>query len=307
VRFLAAVAIGLAGVAVPAPWAPVTSATGIVDVAKLYGGPLVVSTSTGLFEVQGTQLRAFGSYTPTAGGEQYEAVVPALRARGCTWHRNDIFVLDASAAPGVVRVPRGGVASRFTELPKGEFPSGIAWDGVGDFGHRLLLTTVVKDTTNLYAIDCRGKRTLLRLGGPRVEGGIVVAPRTFGRFAGRLLAANELNGTIYAFDAHGRSAVVATPRVTAGADIGIEALGFSPGPSARAYLADLGAPNSPTKGSDSLLVLTPRLPRGALLAVAEGGATTVYLTCKKACTLRKILDGNGATHAEGHIAFASSR
>jgi DNA-binding beta-propeller fold protein YncE len=308
VRAIAAVALGLAGVAAPAHWTHVATAPGIVDVVKLYGsGQLVVSTRDGLFEVHGAQLRAFATYKPNEGGEQYAAVVPALRSGGCTWQRNDIFVIDASATPGVVRVPHGGTASRFAELPKGEFPSGITWDSEGAFGHRLLVTTVLKENTNVYAIDCSGRTTVIRLAGPRVEGGIVVAPRGFGRFGRRLLAANELNGTIYAFDAKGRNTVVATPPVRVGGDLGIESLGFSPGPSAIAYLADLGAPNSPTKGTDSLLKLATKLPRGTLVAVAEGGATTVSITCKKACTARQIADGPARTHSEGHVTYAPSQ
>jgi hypothetical protein len=306
VRAFALVALGLAGIAAPVQWTHVANAPGIVDVVKLYGGPLVVSTRDGLFEVRGAQLRSFATYTPKEGGEQYAAVVPALRAGACSWHRNDVFVLDASATPGVVRVPRGGAASRFAALPKGEFPSGIAWDGVGSFSHRLLVSTVVKEATNLYAIDCSGGVSPVRLRGPRVEGGLVVAPRTFGRFGGRLLAANELTGTIYAFDARGRNMVVARPHVRSGGDLGIESLGISPGPSATAYLADLGAPNSPTKGSDSLLRLTPKLPRGTLVAVAEGGAATVAITCNRHCTIRRITSGPEETHAEGHVTFATA-
>jgi hypothetical protein len=221
-----------------------------------------------------------------------------------------VYVLDASSTPGLVRVPRAGTASRVIDFPQGEFPSGITWDATGRFAHRLLVTTIVKETTTLYAIDCRGKPTVLRRGGPRVEGGIVVAPASFPRFGGRLIAANEVNGTIYAYDARGRSAVIAKPRVRAGPDLGIEALGFSPGPAAAAFLSDLGAPQSPTKGSDSLLSLAPSLPRGSLIAVAEGGATTVVIACKRQttrCTARKVADGPAETHAEGHVAFASSR
>jgi hypothetical protein len=310
VRALAVVALGLAGIAAPAQWSHVADAPGIVDVVKLYGGPLVVSTKDGLFELGGSQLTPFATYKPNEGGEQYAAVVPAVRGTACSWQRNDVYVLDASGTPGLVRVPRAGTASRVLDFPQGEFPSGITWDATGRFAHRLLVTTIVKEKTTLYAVDCRGRATVLRRGGPRVEGGIVVAPASFPRFGGRLIAANEVNGTIYAYDARGRSAVVAKPAVRAGPDLGIEALGFSPWPGATAYLSDLGAPQSPTKGSDSLLALSTRLPRGALIAVAEGGATTVVVTCKqqtKPCIVRQIADGPQETHAEGHVAFASSR
>ena len=64
--------------------------------------------------------------------------------------------------------------------------------------------------------------------GPRVEGGIAVAPRTFGRFAGQLIAPDEHSGRIFAFDRHGRTRVVSQYRFPAGGDIGVESVGFVP-------------------------------------------------------------------------------
>jgi hypothetical protein len=309
VRALVALALGLVGLAAPAQraWHEYAHAPGVVDVLKLGDGTLVVSTRAGLSEVHGGSLQPFArTYTPGNGGEQYAAAVRGVRASGCSWHANDVFVLDASGTPGVIRVPRGGDAARFHDFAKGEFPSGIAWDDVGRFGHRLLVTVVVDDKTTLYALDCRGRTSVLRRAGPRVEGGIVVAPPSFGRFGGNLIAANEVNGTIYAYDARGRSRVVARPNVRVGPDLGIEALGFPKRGSTVAYLADLGAPGSPTEGSDSLLVLQRAFTPGLLVAASEGGATTVAVRCAYKCTVRQIADGPDRTHAEGHIVFAPS-
>jgi hypothetical protein len=311
VRALAAVALGLVGLAAPAQeWRPFVHAQGIVDVVKLDDGTLTVSTRSGLYEVQSGALKPFArTYAPTEGGEQYAAAVPSLRtpAAGCSWRADDIFVLDASATPGLIRVPRGGDATRFYDFPKGAFPSGITWDAGGRFAHRLLVTTIVKNTTTtLYAIDCRGRGSILRRGGPRVEGGIVVSPSAFGRFGGRLIAANEVNGTIYAFDPRGRATVVARPAVRRGPDLGIESLGFAPAGATAAYLADLGAPGSPTEGTDSLLVLERRVAPGVLVAASEGGATTVAVRCAKACSVTRVADGPAQTHGEGHVVFASS-
>jgi len=308
VRALAALALGLVGLAAPAQpaWRELVHSPGIVDVVKLGDGTLVVSTRSGLFELHGSTLQPFArTYTPADGGEQYAAAAAAgVRASGCSWHVNDVFVLDASATPGVIRVPRGGDAARFHDFPRGGFPSGIAWDGVGRFGHRLLVTVLVKDRTTLYALDCRGRAAVIRRAGPRVEGGIVVAPPSFGAYGGNLIAANEVNGAIYAYDAHGRARVVARPNVRAGPDLGIEALGFPGAGATTAYLADLGAPGSPTEGSDSLLFLQGTFAKSALVAVSEGGATTVAVRCAYKCTTRQIADGPDRTHAEGHLVFA---
>jgi hypothetical protein len=88
--------------------------------------------------------------------------------------------------------------------------------------------------------------------GPRVEDGIAVAPRTFGRFACQLIAPDEHSGWIFAFDRRGRTRVVSQYRFPAGGDIGVESVGLVPPGSDRrgaAYLADLGAPGAPTPGT----------------------------------------------------------
>ena len=104
----------------------------------------------------------------------------------------------------------------------------------------------------LYALDCCGRSSVILQAGPRVEGGIAVAPRTFGRFACQLIAPDEHSGRIFAFDRRGRTRVVSQYRFPAGGDIGVESVGFVPPGSDRrgaAYLADLGAPGAPTPGT----------------------------------------------------------
>src|SRR5258706_16004701 len=93
-------------------------------------------------------------------------------------------------------------------------------------------------------------------GAPIVEGGIAVAPPTFGRFAGRLVAPDELSGRILAFDERGRVDVVAASGLPAGGDIGVESVGFVPAGfnrSGAAYLADRGVPGNLHPGTDSVL------------------------------------------------------
>ena len=145
----------------------------------------------------------------------------------------------------------------------------------------------------------RGRRTF-----SVVAVAVAVAPRSFGRFGGSLIAPNEVNGTIYAFGPGGRVTVVARPNAPRGGDIGVESLGFAPAGARTAYLADLGAPGAPTEGTDSLLTLNRTFAPGELVAVTEGGAITLAVRCARVCTSRRIAEGPEATHAEGHVVFA---
>ena len=127
----------------------------------------------------------------------------------------------------------------------------------------------------------------------------MVAPPSFGRFGGELIAADENSGRIYAFGRDGAAELVADSGLPAGGDIGVEALGFVPtriGRGAAAYFSDLGAPGSPTQGHDSLLVLRGQdLARasfrgGELLASTEAGGTTIAVHCNATCTVRRVAD-----------------
>jgi hypothetical protein len=237
------------------------------------------------------------------------------RAR-CSFRRDDVFVLNPGATPVVLRVDRNGRSHPFASLPAGVFPSGIAIDRIGSFGYRLLVTTTASGKTTLHAFDCRGRDRLIAAGAPSVEGGLAVAPRTFGRFGGALIAADEVSGRIYAFGPGGRTRLMVESGLPAGGDIGVEAVGFVPpslGLHGTAYLADLGAAGSPTSGSDSLLVLEAaavsraRLHAGDLVVATEAGAKTVAVRCRRICTIRRIADGPATAHAEGHITFLPKR
>jgi hypothetical protein len=302
-----------------ARWRPLVRAPGIVDVVgPRADGRLVLATRSGLFLLRPGRLpqpfaRGAGGYVP-AGGEPYVALAPSRRlpAARCAFRRDEVFALDASPTPGVVRVDRIGQAHRFASFPAGAFPSGIAFDVRGRFGYRLLVTVVVGETSTLYAIDCRGRSTLLTRLGPRVEGGIAVAPPSFGRFGGDLIAADEHTGRIFAFGPSGAVRLVVESGISAGPDIGVEALGFVPprlGRGGAAYVADLGAPGSPTPGSDSVLVLRgqdllrARLRTGELVAATEAGAKTLAVRCARRCTIRYVADGPESAHGEGHVTF----
>lgn len=295
---------GFLAALVLASWHPVAHVPGIVDVAGPRGdGRLVLSTHNGLllYGPGGTPEPLATTGYSAAGGEPYTAL-----GRVCPTRRDEIFVLDAGAAPGVVRIAGNGGATRLANLPIGAFPSGIAYDRTGRFGHRLLVTGVVNGTTTLYAIDCSGGVAIVTTGAPHIEGGIVVAPPKFGHFGGDLVGADENSGKIYAFGPRGAVALVADSGVAAGGDIGVEALGFVPKGRVTAYLADLGAPGSPTEGTDSLLALplpVAGVRPGDLLAVSEGGAVTIAVRCGRPCSVRAIAAGPATTHGEGHLSF----
>jgi hypothetical protein len=328
-RIAAAICIALlaSSVASAAPslgtWRPVAKATGIVDVVgPRADGRLVLSTIGGLFVMRPT-----GSPAPFARGTQGYAGSPGepylalgsgqrVPGAGCAFRRDVIFALEPDATLGIVRIGRNGRSSRFADLPAGAFPSGIAMDTVGSFGYRLLVTTFAAGRTTLTAFDCRGRARVVATGAVHVEGGIAVAPRSFGRFGGNLIAADEITGRIYAFGPRGRVRLLTESGLPAGGDIGVEAVGFVPprlGRRGAAYLADLGAPGSPTSGSDSLLILAgtdlsrANLRQGDLIVATEAGAKTIAIRCARRCAVRRVADGPSVAHAEGHITFVPRR
>jgi hypothetical protein len=320
---LALVLCGADSVAAQVTWQPVQSAPGVVDVAgPRSDGRLAVAVGGGVELFAGHGLIPFthgggaGSYLPSAG-ESYLAVTPRVRLRRsrCSFHRDEVFALGDNP-DRVVRITRRGSASDFASLPS-PFLSAIAFDRVGGFGHRLLVTGTAQDLTTLYAIDCRGRVKTLTDHGPLVEGGIEVAPRGFGRFGGRLIGLDELHGPIYAFKPNGSAATVATPPLASGPDIGAESLGFVPRlkRSGAAFLADRGVPGNPHPGTDSILRLTAaqlnsaRVRAGDLLVATEGGAETIAVRCRKGkgCSVRRIGAGPAVAHAEGHISFLGIR
>jgi hypothetical protein len=179
----------------PAKWRPVAKVPGIVDVVgSRADGRLVLSTHSGLFLMRPTKTPVPYARGPEgyAGspGEAYLALGSGHRVpgAGCAFRRDVIFALDPDATPGIVRVGRDGHSSRFVDLPAGAFPTGITIDTVGPFGYRLLVTSFAAGTTTLTAFDCRGRARVVATGAPHVEGGIAVAPRTFGRFGSKLIA-----------------------------------------------------------------------------------------------------------------------
>ena len=77
------------------------------------------------------------------------------------------------------------------------------------------MTAAAHGRTTVFGIDCRGRVQTISSDAPPVEGGIAVAPKSFGRFAGDLIAPDELSGRIWAIGPDGNARLVARSLVEA--------------------------------------------------------------------------------------------
>jgi hypothetical protein len=259
--------------------------------------------------------RGSGGYLNPGGEEPYIALSSGEQAsRGrCSFGRQTLYVLRLRNGTGVTAVDAGGHEHPFASLPQAGLESGIAFDQTGRFGHRLLVTTTAGSHTAVYAIDCHGSFATVTASAPKVEGGIAVAPASFGRFAGDLIAPDENSGRVYAISPDGRSSLVADAGLARGGDVGVESAGFVPpgfGPSTSALVADRRTPGNPHPGDDAVLridatsLIAAGVRRGDLIVATEGGAQTDAISCGGAsCRVRHIADGPSIAHLEGHIVF----
>jgi hypothetical protein len=304
-----------------AGWEQWQHLVGVADVGVRSDGSLMAMANARLYQISPST----GAITPYAsawsgGGapdaEYYFSLTPAQAVDGtsCSFAADDLYILDLVSPPAVVRVDAAGRPTRIAELGSVDTLGGITVDTVGSFGHRVLVTGTRDNKTTLFAIDCDGKATTITASAPLVEGGIAVAPSTFGAFGGQLIAPDENSGQLWAIDASGRATLVVVPSLPTGGDTGVESVGFvPPGFSAGAgyaYLADRGTPNNPFPGNDSLL----RLPAstlsaagvqdGDLLVSTEGGGTTIAIHCADTCQVLPVSPGPSGGHIEGHIVLA---
>jgi len=302
-------------------WTQWQSVPGVFDL----GGPradgtLIVAGSAALYTATAAgDLQPFargpGGYRDDAGAEAYLAVSPGQRvaASGCDFTPDDIFILRLHTPVGLTRVDRTGESSAsFTNL---EVPSlnGIAFDTAGAFDHRLLVTGTVSGKTELLAVDCRGAAQVVTKTAPIVEGGMAVAPETFGQFAGTLIAPDELSGVIWAITPVGTATQVVNSGLPKGGDIGVEGVAFVPsGFTARGgyvYYADRKTPGNPHPGTDSVLRLSSAdlvaagVEDGDLLAATEGGASMIAVRCDATCHVIPVVTTPTTAHGEGHIVF----
>jgi hypothetical protein len=176
------------------------------------------------------------------------------------------------------------------------------------------VTATSGSRTIVYALDSRGSVSTITASAPKLEGGIAVAPASFGRFAGDLIAPDENSGRIYAISPDGRSVVLAASGLAHGGDVGVESLGFVPRgftSSWSALVADRRTPGNPHPGDDAVLrlegssLLAAGVREGDLVVATEGGAQTDAIRCGgSACEVRHVADGPAQAHLEGHIVFA---
>ena len=310
-----------AGLAAPV-WEQWQTVPGVFDL----GGPradgsLVVAGSTALYTVTPAgDLRPFArgllGYRGDPGPEAYLAVSPGQHVSrgGCAFTRDDVYILRLHPPIGVTRVDRSGVeATSFVNLGVPSL-SGIAFDSVGAFDHRLLLTAPANGRTAVIAVDCKGASQVITATAPPVEGGIDVAPETFGAFAGELIAPDELTGSIWAVAPDGVARRVVSSGLATGGDIGVESIGFvPPGFTNRGgfvYLADRGTANNPHPGTDSILRLSSAdlvaagVRDGDLVAATEGGAAMIAVHCDASCRVTTVVPAPTSAHGEGHVVFS---
>ena len=324
---LAAIALAACGgsspvTATPAPpaaWAVFRHLPGVVDLAgpRADGSFLVAAAGRLVIVAPGGALLPFArgtdGYQTAMGTEPYLVLTSTCRVRGkpCSFGMNTAFAIEPGTDPGVIMISSQGRARRFASLPPGLSPSGIAFDGTGRFGHRLLVVAGFRGRTTVFGIGCDGQVSMVAAGAPAMEGGIVVAPATFGRFGGDLIAPDEGSGRVYAVDPAGQVVTLVQSGLPAGGDIGVESAGFVPPRATAAYLADRFSAGNRHPGDNAILQLSAAeltragIRAGDLLVATEGGARTIDVRCAAACTVRYVAAGPAIAHAEGHIVFTS--
>src|SRR5438067_9936212 len=157
-------------------WTPLAKVPGIIDI----GGPrkdgwFVVAGAGKLYLVDPLGAvtpfaRGTGGYADDRGAEAYLAVSPGLSGPGCEFAADDVFILRLHAPLGVTRVDKAGHASLFARVPGVTGFHGLAFDTVGSFRNRLLVTSARPGTTLLRATDCSGAAGSLPRSAPRHEG-----------------------------------------------------------------------------------------------------------------------------------------
>jgi hypothetical protein len=228
----------------------------------------------------------------------------ALSPGGC-FGRDTVYAIRLVGPRGITAITVAGGVRRFASIATPGLIDGIAFG----FGGRLLVTVEAGARTTVDALDCHGRVSAVTRHAPRMEGGIAVAPASFGRFAGDLIGSDEQTGLIWAVSPTGRSALVARSGLPHGGDIGVESEGFVPrGSGWSALLADRFTPGNPHPGDDVVLklpVASLGVRAGDLLVATEGGARTDAVRCGPTrCRVTEVATGPAIAHAEGHIAFA---
>src|SRR5690242_4882129 len=304
----------VAASAAPA-WEQWQQVKGIVDIdGPRSDGAMVVAGSASLFllDTAGT-LTPFatgpGGYHEVRTGQPYIAVSrgEAVSGAGCSFTRDETFILRLRVPIGLIRVSATGEDSgSFANLPGTTTLNGIAFDDTGAFGHRLLVTGPSGSRTAVFAVDCNGGVKVITRTVPRLEGGIAIAPSTFGVFAGDLIAPDELTGTIYFISPDGNVAGMARPGgLPVGGDKGVESVGFVP-------------PNLISRGgfvyysdrvNDSILRLSSSdlasagVQEGDMLVATAGGASLIALRYGGGGAVIRVAEAPSRSSGEGHLSF----
>jgi hypothetical protein len=304
----------------PAHWVRFRHLAGVLDLAgPRDDGSFTVAAAGRLFTLtKAGVLRPFargpGGYSTAIGPEPYIAIADGERVAGagCSFPSGMIFALQPGPRPGIIEITPDGRASRFTSLPAMAAPDGITFDGTGHFGHRLLVTARNHGATMVLAINCTGDVGTITSRAPAMEGGIAVAPASFGHYGGDLIVPNETSGRVYAIRPDGTVITLAVSGLPHGGDIGVESAGFVPprfGVGNAAYLADRYSKGNRHPGTNSILrlpgsqLVNAGVRPGDLLVATEGSARTIVVRCASTCTMRYIAAGPAISHAEGHVVF----
>jgi hypothetical protein len=328
-KYLAGVGAGVlalwpAAVASAPAWEQWQSVAGVFDLGGLRSdGSLLVAGSAALYTLapDGTLTpfaRGRGGYADDPGAEAYLAVSPAqhVASAGCDFLRDDIYVLRLHAPVGITRVSAAGDASGPFDNVALAALNGIAFDTSGLFDHRLLVTGPINGKTELVAIDCTGAVQVITKTAPVVEGGVAVAPSSFGAFGGDLIAPDELSGVIWAIAPDGSASQVVSSGLPKGGDIGVESVAFVPsgftGRGGFVYYSDRGTPRNPHAGTDHVLRLSSvdlaaaDVQDGDMLAATEGGASMIDVRCAATCQVTPVVSAPTTAHGEGHIVFKAT-
>ena len=325
-RLLFAWTAGSAGLAaLPSlVWQPWQHLAGVFDLAgPRSDGQFVAAAGGRLFLVSrdGT-ITPFAAgpsgYKEAAGLEAYIALSPGLHVAGsaCDFARDDLFVLRPAKPLGITRVTPDGRATNFADITGVDGLSGIVFDTVGRFDHRLVVTGPHGQHSTILAIDCKGGIVSITQHAPPLEGGLAIAPAGFGTHGGELIAPDENTGVMLAISATGQSSTLVASGIAHGGDIGVESAGFVPaGFSAggTAYVADRATPGNPHAGTDTILQLSSAelgaagVRDGDLLVSAEGGGVTIDVRCAAICTATTVVPTATSAHIEGRLVAVTNR
>lgn len=300
----------------PAPslarWGAAIHLSRPLDMAVRTDGSVIVAAAGRLYSLapSGRLARFAPAYT-SPGGE--EAYISAPRAINGCYGRNTVYAIRLQRGRGITRISPSGKVTRFANISAPGLIDGIAFDQTGGFGYRMVVTINHGTTSTVDEVGCRGSVTTITRSAPRVEGGIAVAPASFGRFAGDLIAPDETGGRIFAVTPTGGTKLLALSGLPHGGDIGVESEAFVPGiPHYLALVADRLTPGNRHPGDDVLLAVGDAALRAAgvqagdLLVSTEGGVLTDAVSCGGVrCSVRYVAKGPAQAHGEGHIAFTA--